>query len=97
MTDSKNPESGKKQQLETGPASGIKTSLKHPLRTGTGDSGQGSGKDRVLPQRHLAFRPMPRGSVIRKSLAAKVVWALLEQENSPKLSPPVTAAFLPGP
>lgn len=50
-----------------------------------GDSGQGSGKDGVLPQRHLAFLPMPPGSVIPKRLVAKVMWALLEQKNPPKL------------
>lgn len=67
-----------------------------------GDRGQGSGKDRVLPRRHLAFLPMPPGSVIRKRLVAKVTWALLEQGNPPKLclhlslSLSVTAPFLPG-
>lgn len=52
---------------------------------GAGGSRQSLEKCRVLPQRHLAFLPMPPGSVISKSLMAKFTWVLLEQENSVNL------------
>lgn len=86
------PGIGKNQ--DAGAASCIKSFLKPPLRMG--GNRQGLQKYRVLPQRHLAFLPMPLRGVILKRLMGKFTWVLLEQENSKTISQSVASFFFLG-